>query len=89
MFGLGSTPSTSTKFMSDDRWKTTFEVVRRTERHEDGDLGSTLNDVYDVINIHSGAVVATYREQSYAVKQARRRYKKLVKLMEKSFMSVT
>jgi len=89
VFGLGSIPSASTKFMTDDRWKTTFEVKRRTERHEDGDIGSTVQDFYDVVNIHNGTVVGTYNSHSYAVKQARRRYKKLVKLMEKSFMSVT
>ncbi len=75
--------------MADDRWKTTFEVRRKDERVEDGDLGSRFKTTYDVVNIHSDTVVATYNEHSYAVKQARRRYKKLVKLMEKSFMSVT
>ena len=71
--------------MTDDRWKFTFEVKERYI--DDGDIGSKY--VYDVINSHNDTVVATYNERSYAVKQARRRYKKLVKLMEKSFMSVT
>jgi len=70
--------------MTDDRWKTTFAVKERYIN--DGDLGSKW--VYDVINIHNDVTVGTYREQSYAVKQARRKYKKLVKLMEKSFMSL-
>jgi len=71
--------------MTDDRWKTTFEIKERSIM--DGDIGPKW--VYDVINIHNGTIVSTYNEMSYAVKQARRKYKKLVKLMEKSFMSVT
>jgi hypothetical protein len=71
--------------LSDDRWKTTFAVK---ERHvPDGDLGIS-KWVYDVVNTHNDVTVGTYREQSYAVKQARRKYKKLVKLLEKSFMSL-
>jgi hypothetical protein len=73
------------KTKSDDRWKTTFEVRERYVA--DGDLGG--RDVYDVFNIHNNELISTYRERSYAIKQARRKYKKLVKLMEKSFMSVT
>ena len=75
--------------MTDDRWKTTFEIKPRGEHIEDGDNGSYYQTLYDVVNIHNDSVVATYREYGYATKQARRRYKKLVKLMEKSFMSIT
>jgi hypothetical protein len=71
--------------MSDDTWKTTFEVKERYI--DDGDIGSKY--VFDVVNIHNGHTVSTHNSQSYAIKQARRKYKKLVKLMEKSFMSVT
>ena len=73
--------------MSDDAWKTTFEVKQRSERYEDGDLGSTFIDVYDIINIHSGQTVGTYMDACYAKKQARRKYKKLAKLVEKLFTS--
>jgi hypothetical protein len=73
--------------MADETWKTTFEVRAFTERHEDGDLGTTIVTKYQVVNLHSNAVVGTYNEHAYAVKQARRKYKKLVKLMEKLFMS--
>jgi len=75
--------------MTDIRWKTTFLVKQRTERIEDGDLGSCYRDYFDVINVHNDQVIGTYNTHSYAVKQARRKYKKLVKLMEKVFMSVT
>lgn len=81
----GSNPDGCTKFMSDDRWKTMFKVISRYV--DDGDMGSRF--LYDVINVYNDNVVATYREQRYAVKQARRRYKKLVKLMESHFTSKT
>ena len=43
---------------------------------------------WEIVNIHNGTVAGTYREPSYATKQARRKYKKFIRLMEKSFMSV-
>lgn len=75
--------------MTDDRWKTTFAVVRKEERVEDGDLGSHFKTSFNIVNIHNDVLVGNYETESYAIKQARRKYKKLVKLMEKSFMSVT
>jgi hypothetical protein len=77
----------ATKFMADEAWKTTFEVKHRTEYRDDGDNGSTYLHFYDIINLHSGHVVGTYLDGPYAVKQARRKYKKLVRLMEKHFTS--
>ncbi len=74
--------------MSDDLWKTTFKIIMRREQHEDGDLGSTTVEYWDILNIHNNVVVGSYRSSSYATKQARRKYKKLVKLLEKSFMSL-
>jgi hypothetical protein len=74
--------------MTDDRWKTTFRIKQRTERAVDGDLGTQYKESFDVINIHNEVVVGSYDTERYAIKQARRRYKKLVKLMEKSFMSL-
>jgi hypothetical protein len=74
--------------MTDDRWKTTFRVCQRTERGDVDFLGQTYKLFFDVVNIHNEQVVATYNSEAYAIKQARRKYKKLVKLMEKSFMSI-
>jgi hypothetical protein len=68
---------------TDETWKAYFEV--RARWLEDGDNGS--RHVFDVVNSSNGSLVGTYNEESYARKQARRKYKKLVKLMEKSFMS--
>lgn len=75
--------------MSQEQWETVFEIKQNSAFVEDGDLGSFHKLTYDLVNIHNGEVVANYRDYSYAKKQARRRYKKLVKLMEKSFMSLT
>jgi len=73
--------------MADDAWRTTFEVKHRTEYRNHGDIGSTYLHFYDIINLHSGQVVGTYKDGSYAVKQARRKYKRLVRLVEKLFTS--
>ena len=75
------------QFMSDDTWKTAYDITVRGERIEDGDIGSHFSHHYDVVNRYNGTVVGTYKEYSYAVKQARRRYKKFVKLLERSFTS--
>jgi len=74
--------------MADDTWKTTFKVITRLVTIDDGDIGSRLDWAYDVINIHNDVTVGSYKQESYAIKQARRKYKKLVKLMEKTFMSL-
>lgn len=73
--------------MADEAWKTTFDIVKRTERHEDGDLGSYLYEAWDVVNRHSGHVEGTYQDYKYAKKQARHKYKLIVRLIEKSFMT--
>jgi len=75
--------------MSQELWQTLFEIKQKEERVEDGDLGSYYNITYDLVNVHNDQVVANYRDYGYARKQARRRYKKLVRLMEKTFMDVT
>ena len=45
-------------------------------------------DGWQIINVHNGALMGTYRDRTFAVKQARRKYKKFIKLMEKSLMSI-
>jgi hypothetical protein len=75
--------------MSDDRWKTTFEIKHTIiDATMDDDPISFKKHMWQVVNTHNGVVVGTYRDSSYAVKQARRKYKKLVRLMEKTFMSL-
>jgi hypothetical protein len=71
--------------MKDQTWTTLFEVKERWL--EDGDIGSCW--LYDIINIHSSSVIGTYKDRKYAKRQARYKYKKIVKLTEKSFMSLT
>jgi hypothetical protein len=73
--------------MADDAWKTTFEIRRKSSYAQDGDLGTGAIDLYEIINIHGGNVVGTYTDARYARKQARRKYKKLVQLVEKFFTS--
>jgi len=69
----------------DETWKTTFKIVERYI--DDGDIGSKY--VWDLVNIHNDIVVGTYADFKYAKRQAARKYKRLVKLVEKSFMSLT
>ena len=72
--------------MADDTWKTTFEV-RLNKQHRDSGSGRTTYFLYDIINVHSGQVVGTYNDERYAKKQARRKYKRLIRLVEKFFTS--
>jgi hypothetical protein len=82
---VGSTPTTRTKFMqkrsTDKSWQVLFEV----RMHQPIDVAHP--PTYDIVNIHNDTIVGTYRHEDYAKKQARRKYKKLIKLMEKQFMS--
>lgn len=73
--------------MSDEAWKTAFEIKMKHEDFDDPEFGMMRKSTYDVVNTLTGEVVANYRDYSYARKQARRKYKKIVRLMEKSFMS--
>ena len=82
----GFESTSATKFMPDDTWKTTFEIKLRRE-HRDDAHGRTVLSLYDIINIHSGQVVGTYKDERYAKKQAKRKYKKLIRLIEKLFTS--
>lgn len=75
--------------MPNDTWKTLFKVVPRDVRLEDGDIGSKIEKVFDVVNIVNNLTVSTYRTESYALKQARRKYKKMVRQTEKCFMDLS
>lgn len=58
------------------------------EEHEDGDLGRTLVTHYYIRdNATQETLYGPYRDYSYAKKQARRKYKKLVRNMERALMS--
>lgn len=77
--------------MKDEAWKSLFDIrEREPEKSPDGDEWALAfgSSTYDVVNIHSGEIVGNYRDRHYAKKQAKRKYKKLMKLMEKKFMSV-
>jgi hypothetical protein len=73
--------------MADEAWLSLFEIKYRQEQGEDHVFGPVIEQHWDVVNRYNGEVVATYRSESYAKKQAKRRYKKFVRLMEKSLMS--
>lgn len=83
MFGLGSSPSGSTKFMADDRWKELFKVIPNSL--DDGDIFSEME--FRLVNRNTGEVVGKYRDRKYARKQARHKYNKLVKLIESCLTS--
>lgn len=73
--------------MKDEAWKTLFRVDRRDEKVTQTDGWPMLKTMYVIINIHTEEVCGTYRDIRYAVKQARRKYKKLIRLMERKFTS--
>lgn len=72
-------------FMKDDLWKSAFEV--RSKEHQDKNAYGGVGYTYDVVNLYNGEIVANYRDEKYANKQAKRRYKKAIRSLEKSFTS--
>jgi hypothetical protein len=70
------------KRSTDVTWKVMFGVRIRPGAFAPG------IDGWEVFNIHNDAIMGTYRDPNYATKQARRKYKKFIKLMEKSLMSI-
>lgn len=72
----------------DNAWESYYVVAREEAVIEDGDLGSYYDTKYLILDKNSKEKVAgPYRDYSYARKQARRRYKKLVRNMERALMS--
>ena len=67
-------------------WETHFRVEER-RRNRDTRFGEVSEPHWVIVNILSGDEIGEYRDHSYARKQARRKYKKLVRFMEKTFMS--
>lgn len=64
------------------RWQDYFTVIEVTSSSDD-DVLFTMNGVrYNLVD-RDGNVVAVYRDHRYAVKQAKYRYKKLSKKLEK------
>lgn len=72
--------------MDKNAWKTVYSIELKSEYVDDGDLSSFYKHVYELKD-HYGNVCGSYRDDNYARKQARRKYKKLIKLLEKSLMS--
>ena len=70
-----------------EEWETLF-VVRRVDEHRPDPNDFDADWSWGVINVHNGQTVGTYRDVRYARKQARRKYKKLMKLVDKSFTDI-
>ena len=88
MLDEGSTPYTPTiSTMDKNAWQSTYRVVRHDPVIEDGDLGTHYGAPIYELQDHDGNVCGKYRDYSYAIKQGRRKYKKLVKLIERKLMS--
>lgn len=90
----GSTPYTPTNFMkrqppsTDVAWEAYYIVVQEEVFTEDGNLGSYYKTQYIIADKNTKEKVSgPYRDYNYARKQARRRYKKLVRNMERALMS--
>jgi hypothetical protein len=77
---------------ADTAWQSLFEVRLRYAvtgeilRLQAVPLNSRLYE-YQLVNVHTNQVVGTYRTEQYAKKQARRKYNKLIRLLEKNLMS--
>ena len=74
----------------DISWQTVFEIKQKErfdEPSSDKPRYSRAHFVWEIVNKHNGEVVGEYKDPRYAIKQARHKYKKLTKLMERKFMS--
>lgn len=73
---------------TDNAWEAYYVVVREENYIDDGDIGSYYDTKFVIVDKNSKEKVSgPYRDYSYARKQARRRYKKLVRNMERALMS--
>lgn len=70
--------------MTDDAWRTLFEVKMCVANSSEG---GDIHWEFQLINKHNSTVVGTYRDGAYAEKQARRKYKKLIKTLERHITS--
>jgi hypothetical protein len=61
------------------KWNEYFEIKERYI--EDGDLGTTY--MYDLIIKSTNIIVASYKDESYAKKQAKYKFKKITNRVEK------
>lgn len=66
-------------------WKNFFEIKEFTSSHED-DHWVFDNYEYHLINKHSGEVIGKYKDQRYAEKQAKYKYKKILRKLEKTLL---
>jgi len=74
--------------MDKEAWKAFYSVLEESILVQDGDLGSYYSSQYYIIDVNSKErVYGPYRDLTYARKQARRKYRKLVRNMERAFMS--
>lgn len=78
-------------------WGTTFYIRPKLQEERSEfkfpDLGTTKSwpmrrVTFELVDWHSDTVHGTYRTRKYAKKQARRKYKQLMRLMEKRLMSI-
>jgi hypothetical protein len=64
-------------------WKELFEIKEETDLYVDLAWNSPNRTPYHLVNKLSGEVVAKYKDHVYAVKQAKRKYRRLIKKTEK------
>lgn len=75
--------------MDKNAWKSIYTIVQAYDTETVEYKGFYINPhsyYYNIIDEH-GHVHGTYKDAKYAVKQARYKYKKLVKLLERKLMS--
>lgn len=65
-------------------WKNFFEIKEIDVSEEDNWMWD--NYEYHLINKHSGEVIGKYKDQRYAEKQAKYKYKKILRKLEKTLL---
>jgi len=75
--------------LSDDRWKELFEVRDKIVDGDDDDINfwHYRNTTFLLVERNSETILGEYHDKKYAVRQARHKYKKIIKMMEKKFMT--
>lgn len=71
-----------------DEWKTLFYIEDFYDSALPDDPYGTSRWQYFLFNSHTHEKVGTYKDRKYAIRQARYKYKKLAKLIERKFTSL-
>jgi hypothetical protein len=65
-------------------WQQMYEIKQGEAFVDDGDIGSHYAVIYLLVDKYTGEERGRYKTYKYAIKQAKYKYKKFVKLVERN-----